>query len=105
MRRGDAEQAEKLLRESLAVKPDFWITNYDLGVIHEQRHELKAAEKLLRQAASEDPTRTETHYRLAQVYKALDKRDDARRELKMVAEMHRKTHSDLILKITGKGAP
>ncbi len=80
------EAIEKLLRESLERRGDFWESNFELGVLLEKRRRYDEAEKYLRRAVELNPEASKPRYRLARVYQRLGKTDAAQVE----RDMHRR---------------
>jgi tetratricopeptide (TPR) repeat protein len=77
---GDDEQAEALLRKSVALNGGYWESRLELGKALEEKGDLDGALGELRKAIelnSRDPT---AHYRLGRLYDRLGKSDEAKAE-------------------------
>lgn len=68
-----ANQAESLLRHSIALKEELWESHFALGVLCEERRLFTQAERELERAIQLNPASAAAHYRLARVYERLDK--------------------------------
>ncbi len=80
------EAIEKLFRESLERREDFWEANFELGALLEKRRRYSEAEEYLRRAVELNPEASKPRYRLARVYQRLGKTEAARAE----RDMHRR---------------
>lgn len=67
--RGEAAEAEPLLREALAIDSGFARAHYQLGVVLEDAGQLDAAVKSLDEAARLDLAYAEPHYALARIHR------------------------------------
>jgi tetratricopeptide (TPR) repeat protein len=77
---GDDAGIEKLLRESIFRKANFWESHFELGqLLARQRHFADAASEL-RKAIQFDPKQPMPHYHLARVYDRLGESDKAKTE-------------------------
>jgi tetratricopeptide (TPR) repeat protein len=103
MKRGDEEEASRLLRKSIAIHDGIWLTHFHLGVLAQKQKRYEDAVAELQRASALDASRAEPHYRLAQVLKATGKSDAAKLELEKVAKLHQHKDEDLIQKISGPG--
>lgn len=74
------ERIERLFRESLERREDFWEAHFELGVLLERQRRYAEAEKHLRRAAALNPEASKPRYRLARVYRRLGKIEAAREE-------------------------
>ena len=87
---GNAPEAvaaiEKLLRESLDRREDFWEANFELGVLLAKERRYEDAEQYLRRAVELNPEASKPRYRLARVYRRLGKTEAAQAE----REAHRR---------------
>lgn len=79
-------EIEKLFRESLERREDFWEANFELGALLEKQRRYEEAEKHLRRAVELNPESSKPRYRLARVYRRLGKIEAARAE----SETHRR---------------
>lgn len=83
---------EKLLRESIGRRDDFWESHYELGVLLEKKRDFRSAEQHFERAAKLNPNSSKPHYRLARIYQRLGKAKEAKRERelhKRIAEQER----------------
>ena len=77
---GDAVQAERLLRVSIALKGDQWESHYELGVLLEQQRKYSDAAQELERSVAINPNQADVHYHLSRVYDRLGKTDRAAEE-------------------------
>jgi tetratricopeptide (TPR) repeat protein len=63
-RRGDSAKAMLLLLQLLAVKPDYWLANYNYGRLSYVAGELPTAKLYLERARKIDPVRPDTYVQL-----------------------------------------
>jgi tetratricopeptide (TPR) repeat protein len=75
-----ATQAEQLLKKSISLNPNFWESNFELGVLLEGKKDFAAAARHLERAVQLSPRAPAPHYRLARVYDRLGKADAAQAE-------------------------
>jgi uncharacterized protein HemY len=68
---GDQTKAEKLLRESIALKSDQWESHYELGVLLEKQRKYQEAARELERSIEINPQQPDVHYHLARVYDRL----------------------------------
>jgi len=73
-------QAERLLKKSISLNPDFWESNFELGVLLEGKKDFTAAARHLERAIQLNPRTPAPHYRLARVYDRLGNEDAAQAE-------------------------
>jgi tetratricopeptide (TPR) repeat protein len=74
---GDAVEAERLLRASIAIKGDQWESHYELGLLLEQQRKYSDAAVELERSAALDPSRPDIHYHLSRVYDRLGQAERA----------------------------
>ena len=74
---GDQAKAEKLLLDSLALKPDQWESHYELGVLLEKQRRFPEAAAELERSIAIDGKQADAHYHLARVYDRLGASDKA----------------------------
>jgi tetratricopeptide (TPR) repeat protein len=74
--RGDAKEAESLLREALTYEP-LPQAHYQLGVLLEQANQLDEAVSQLKHANARDPEYAEPYYALGRIYRRLGHTADA----------------------------
>lgn len=77
----DPEQAENLLRKSVALNGDYWESHYELGILLAKRGANEDAEKEFRRSIQLNPKDPAAHYRLFRVLAALGKSQEAEAEL------------------------
>jgi tetratricopeptide (TPR) repeat protein len=75
-----SSQAERLLKKSISLNPDFWESEFELGVLLEDKKELTAAAQHLRRAIQLSAGSPAPHYRLARVYDRLGNSEAAQAE-------------------------
>jgi tetratricopeptide (TPR) repeat protein len=77
----EPEQAESLLRKSIALNGKYWESHYDLGLLLTKRHALVEAEKELRRSTELNPNNPVAHYHLFRVLASLGRTEAAQAEL------------------------
>ena len=77
----DPEQAESLLRQSIALNGEFWESHYNLGLLLVKRDALAEAEKEFRRSTELNPGDPVAHYHLFRVLAGLGKDEEAQAEL------------------------
>lgn len=77
---GQPEQAETLLRKSVAENGAFWESRLELGVVLERKRDWAHAAQELARAAELNPKSPAVHYQLARAYDRLGKTEDAKAE-------------------------
>jgi len=77
---GKREEAEPLLRKSIAENAEFWESHFELGGVFEAKHDFAGAAREFSRAAELNPKNPGAHYRLARVYDRLGKTDEAKAE-------------------------
>jgi tetratricopeptide (TPR) repeat protein len=75
-----ATQAEALLRRSIGLNPNFWESQFELGVLLEAKKDYADAARHLEQAIQLNPKAPTPHYRLARVYDRLGQPEKAQAE-------------------------
>ena len=75
------EQAETLLRQSIALNGKYWESHYDLGILLMDKRAFQEAEKEFRRSTELNPTDPATHYRLFRALVALGRTQEAEAEL------------------------
>ncbi len=88
-------EIEKLLRESLARREDFWESNFELGVLLEKKRRYDEAEGYLRRAVELNPEASKPRYRLARVYQRLGKTEAAQAERAMHRQLTEKERENM----------
>ena len=84
---GDATGAEKLLRQSIQEKSDYWASHFELGqLLAKQRHYPEAAAELER-AVELNPKEPMPHYHLARVYERMGQAEKAKTERDIHAQL------------------
>ena len=101
LKRGDKPQAERLLRQSVAIRGDIRIDYFDLGVIDSEAGHNQAAEKEFKRCIDLDPSQPDAHYRLARIYQATERSGEAQKQFAIVKQLHERTSEDLLLKVNG----
>jgi tetratricopeptide (TPR) repeat protein len=82
----EGEEPAALLKQAVAVAPDFWPAHYELH--YYLKEQPAAAAKALERVVALNPEFAPAHYSLAQMYAAMGDRERARKE--------RETHHRLI---------
>ncbi len=77
---GKRDEAEPLLRKSIAENAEFWESHFELGGVLEAKHDFAGAAREFSRAAELNPKNPGAHYRLARVYDRLGKTDEAKAE-------------------------
>lgn len=77
---GDSGDAEKLLRQSIGEKSDYWASHFELGQLLAKQHHYPAAAAELQRAVALNPTEPMPHYHLARVYERLGETEKAKQE-------------------------
>lgn len=77
---GDEEQAETLLRKSVALNGGYWESHLELAKALEQKGKLEAALSEFLRAIELNPKDATAHYRLGGLYDRLGKADQAKTE-------------------------
>jgi tetratricopeptide (TPR) repeat protein len=77
---GKRDEAEALLRKSIAEKAEFWESHFELGAVLEAKRDFAGAAREFSRAAELNPKNPGVHYRLARVYDRLGKSGEARAE-------------------------
>jgi tetratricopeptide (TPR) repeat protein len=75
-----ADQAERLLKKSIRLNPNFWESNFELGLLLEGKRDFAAAARHLERAIQLSPKTPAPHYRLARVYDRLGNAEAAQAE-------------------------
>lgn len=84
---GDAGEAEKLLRQSIAEKGDYWASHFELGQLLAKQHKYPDAAAELERAVQLNPKEAMPHYHLARVYERMGQADKAKREREIHARL------------------
>ena len=77
---GKRDEAEALLRKSIAENAAFWESPFELGGVLEAKRDFAGAAREFARAAELNPKNPGVHYRLARVYDRLGKADEAKAE-------------------------
>jgi tetratricopeptide (TPR) repeat protein len=88
MDRGDAVQAETLLKPLQIKHSDLFALNESLGLLYARQNRLQEALPLLKAAANEQPSSDVAHANLGSAYFKLGKNADALRELEQAARIN-----------------
>jgi Flp pilus assembly protein TadD len=75
-----AAQAERLLSDSISLNPNFWESEFELGILLEGKKDFPAAARHLKRAIQLSPKTPAPHYRLARVYDRLGNAEAAQAE-------------------------
>jgi tetratricopeptide (TPR) repeat protein len=86
----EAAETEKLLREAIAIKPDFAASHALLGKILLESGKPAEAAPVLEEAVRLRPDYAPSHYYLATAYRRLGRNDAAAREFQAVSDLNRK---------------
>jgi len=81
------DQAEALLRKSIARNGEFWESHFELGVLLDQREKFEDAAREMRRSIELSPNDPVPHYRLARLYDRLGKTAEARAERELHARL------------------
>ena len=74
---GKLNEAEKITRKAIKLKPDYALAHNNLGTILKDLHKLKEAEIVAREAITLNPNFAEAHYNLGNILKDIGKSKDA----------------------------
>jgi tetratricopeptide (TPR) repeat protein len=77
---GQRDEAEALLRKSVAENDEFWESHFELGGVLESKRDFAGAAREFHRAAELNPKNPGVHYRLARVYDRLGKGEEAKAE-------------------------
>lgn len=77
----EPEQAESLLRKSIALNGKYWESHYDLGLLLTRRGALVEAEKEFRRSTELNPKDPVVHYHLFRALAVLGRTEEAQAEL------------------------
>jgi tetratricopeptide (TPR) repeat protein len=102
-------EVERLLRKSIAIDPNFALTDLQLGILNVARQQFPQAARAFEKAIALDPSLAEAHYRLALAYRRLGEDAKAQRELEIYqhetskeneeAERERKTMQQFVYEL------
>jgi Flp pilus assembly protein TadD len=84
---GDATDAEKLLRQSIQEKNDYWASHFELGQLLAKQHHYPEAAAELERAVTLNPKEPMPHYHLARVYERMGQADKAKAERDIHAQL------------------
>ncbi len=84
---GDASEAEKLLRQSIMEKDDYWASHFELGQVLAKQHRYPEAATELQRAVALNPKEAMPHYHLARVYERMGKAEKAKQERELHAQL------------------
>jgi tetratricopeptide (TPR) repeat protein len=73
-------EAERLLKKSISLNPNFWESQFELGILLEAKKDFPAAARHLERAIQLNPKTPAPHYRLARVYDRLGQGEAAQAE-------------------------
>ncbi len=74
-------QVQSLLEKARQLDPKLAAVSLQLGILHEERHDLPRAIAAYQEALATDPQLREAHYRLAQLYRRTGEKTKADQEL------------------------
>jgi cellulose synthase operon protein C len=86
-RRGEADKASVHYQRAFALNPGVVEAQMGLGRILASREKPQEAMKYFRMAVQADPLDGEAHYRLASVYRVLQMKDEAKKEVQLYLEI------------------
>ena len=78
---GDFPQAKTYLEEAVRVKPDFYFSQFNLGMVLVILREWQEAKERLQKAIAMDSSQAESHFELAKALRGLGEEEGARREM------------------------
>jgi tetratricopeptide (TPR) repeat protein len=81
------EQAEALLRKSIAGNGEFWESHFELGVLLDQQEKFADAAREMQRCIELNPNDPVPHYRLARLYDRMGKTAEARTERELHARL------------------
>ena len=81
---GNYADAEKVLRQAVAINPKHPEARYHLGFVLARQGKLAEARAELEKAVALDPNSSEARFQLASVLRSMGQPDQAREELKVV---------------------
>lgn len=84
---GDATDAEKLLRQSIQEKNDYWASHFELGQLLAKQHHYGEAAAELERAVQLNPKEPMPHYHLARVYERMGQAEKAKAERDIHAQL------------------
>lgn len=84
---GDTSDAERLLRQSIQEKNDYWASHFELGQLLAKQHHYPEAAAELERAVALNPKEPMPHYHLARVYERLGQADKAKAERDIHAQL------------------
>ena len=84
---GDASEAEKLLRQSIMEKDDYWASHFELGQLLAKQHRYPEAATELQRAVALNPKEAMPHYHLARVYERMGQAEKAKHERELHARL------------------
>jgi Flp pilus assembly protein TadD len=76
----EPQVAEKLLRKSIELNPEYWESHYELAILLEKRGATEDAEKEFRKTTELNPQEPSPHYRLCRVLARLGRTGEAQTE-------------------------
>jgi Flp pilus assembly protein TadD len=77
---GEPQQAETLLRKSIALNGKFWESHYELGLLMERRRDFEGAAGEYCRSIELNADNPTPHYHLARAYQRLGKKTEAAAE-------------------------
>jgi tetratricopeptide (TPR) repeat protein len=75
-----SQQVQSLLEKARQLDPKLAAVSLQLGILHEERHDLPRAIAAYQEAVATDPQLREAHYRLAQLYRRTGEKTKADQE-------------------------
>lgn len=99
LKRGDKQEAERLLRRAATISSDNRVDFFDLGVLDLEAGHYDIAEKEFERCVSLDPSQPDAHYRLARIYQATNRPADAGKQFAIVKQLHEKSGDDVLRKL------
>ncbi len=97
----EPEQAEALLRRSVALNGKYWESHYDLGILLAKKGALKEAEQEFRRCTELNPKDPAAHYHLFRVLSGLGRTREAEAELAVQRKVSAESQADLNRQVGG----
>ena len=96
-----ARQNYRRMLEAAAINPHDGEAQYQLGLIHQQRHQRTEALQRFRNAVAIDPSLTDAHFQLGRIAREEGRLRDALAHFQTVVDQDEKLHSSEVLKELG----
>ena len=97
----EPEQAEALLRKSVALNGKYWESHYDLGILLARKGALQEAEQEFRRCIDLNPKDPAAHYHLFRVLAGLGKTQEAEAELAVQRKVSAESQAELNRQVGG----